>query len=104
MLTVSGCTAKGEDGRAPIGSAAVDHFSVSASGFHQFRQRFADAGLDWREQLVPDTQRWQLFGYDPNGVMVELIFDGAAETGSAPDMSPGRRYEPGVSFCKGPAT
>lgn len=87
-----------EDGSDPIGSMAVDHFAVVASGYQEFRKRFADAGLEWREQLVPGTQRWQLFVYDPNGVMIELAFDGAQEDGPGPDMSPGRAYKPGVSF------
>jgi len=87
-----------EDGTAFVGSAAVDHFAMHAVGYQECRRRFKKAGLEWREQLVPATQRWQLFVYDPNGVMVELLFDGAREEGPGPDMSPERRYRPGVSF------
>jgi hypothetical protein len=48
--------------------------------------------------LVPNTTLWQLFVYDPSGVQCELTFEGAAETGSLPDMSPGRAYVAGSSF------
>ncbi len=94
----TGKEALDEDGSAFAGSRAIDHFAVYAKGYQGFRQRFQDAGLDWKEQLVPDTERWQLFTYDPNGVMIELMFDGSQEEGSGPDMSPGRAYQPGVSF------
>jgi hypothetical protein len=58
----------------------------------------AAAGLDWREFLVPGTSLWQLFVYDPSGVQLELTFNGDAEVGPPPDMSPGRRYVAGASF------
>jgi catechol 2,3-dioxygenase-like lactoylglutathione lyase family enzyme len=39
------------------------------------------------------------FGYpDPSGVQLELTFNGDAEVGPPPDMSPGRRYVAGASF------
>lgn len=90
-----------DNGRPFVGSAAVDHFSLFAKGFEDYRRRFAEAGLDWREQLVPETRLWQLFVYDPNGVMVELLFDGAAEGGEVPEIDPARTYEPGVNFYDG---
>jgi catechol 2,3-dioxygenase-like lactoylglutathione lyase family enzyme len=90
-------------GRPFVGSAAVDHFSCNARGYAGYRRRFAEEGLDWREQAVPKTPLWQLFVYDPNGVMVELVFDSRAEEGPAPEMSGGRWYEPGVNFYRGAA-
>lgn len=47
--------ALGADGRVPAGSGAIDHVSLSCSGYHVFRQRFADSGVAWRESLVPGT-------------------------------------------------
>jgi catechol 2,3-dioxygenase-like lactoylglutathione lyase family enzyme len=94
----AGGPALGADGRAPVGTAAIDHLSISAHGFHEFRERFRAAGLDWREFLVPGTRLWQLFVYDPSGVQLELTFNGDAEVGPPPDMSPGRRYVAGTSF------
>jgi hypothetical protein len=47
---------------------------------------------------VPGTTLWQLFVYDPSGVQLELTFEGSAEAGQPPDMSPGRKYIAGTSF------
>ncbi|MCD8486530.1 MAG: VOC family protein [Desertifilum sp.] len=94
----AGGPALGSEGIAPQGTAAIDHISLTASGFHGFREKFARHGLEWREFLVPGTTLWQLFVYDPNGVQLELTFEGQAETGPEPDMSPSRRYVAGESF------
>ncbi len=99
----AGGPALGEDGRAPYGTGAIDHVSISAHGFHEFRERFRAAGLDWREFHVPGTSLWQLFVYDPSGVQLELTFEGDAEAGPGPDMSEGRRYVARRSFFKPPA-
>jgi catechol 2,3-dioxygenase-like lactoylglutathione lyase family enzyme len=89
------------DGRAPSGTAAIDHVSLSCTGYHDFIARFRKHSLDWREFLVPGTSLWQLFVYDPSGVQLELTFEGSAETGPPPDMSDARRYKAGTSFFKG---
>jgi catechol 2,3-dioxygenase-like lactoylglutathione lyase family enzyme len=94
----AGGPALGAAGKAPLGTAAIDHISLTATGYHDFIARFRRAGIDWREFLVPNTTYWQLFVYDPNGVQLELTFDGRAETGAPPDMSDERRYIAGASF------
>lgn len=94
----AGGPALGDSGRFEPGTAAIDHVSLACSGFHAYRARFAEAGLDWREFLVPGTTLWQLFVYDPSGVQLELTFEGAAESGPPPDMSPARGYRAGSSF------
>lgn len=94
----AGGPALGPEGRAPVGTAAIDHVSLSAVGFHGYQQRIAQAGISWREFIVPNTSLWQLFVYDPNGVMLELTFEGDIEGEPLPDLSPGRRYEAGISF------
>jgi catechol 2,3-dioxygenase-like lactoylglutathione lyase family enzyme len=97
----AGGPALGREGRAPDGTGAIDHLSLSALGFHEYRKRIQEAGLDWREFLVPGTTLWQLFVYDPSGVQLELTFEGSIESGPPPDMSEGRRYVAGESFFKG---
>jgi catechol 2,3-dioxygenase-like lactoylglutathione lyase family enzyme len=90
----------------PSGSAAIDHLSLTATGWNDFRARFKAHGLPWREFIVPGTTYWQLFVYDPNGVQLELTFDARAElaepgeTGltTVPDIAPDMRYQAGVSF------
>lgn len=94
----AGGAALGSEGKAPLGSAAIDHISLTATGFHQFRQKFQHANLEWREFVVPGTKLWQLFVYDPNGVQLELTFDGATEEEPQPDMSPGKAYVAGSNF------
>jgi catechol 2,3-dioxygenase-like lactoylglutathione lyase family enzyme len=94
----AGGPAMGADGRAPAGTAAIDHVSLTAQGYGEFRARFLAHGLPFREFVVPGTTLWQLFVFDPSGVQLELTFDARAETGAEPDLSPGRKYEAGVSF------
>jgi catechol 2,3-dioxygenase-like lactoylglutathione lyase family enzyme len=94
----AGGPALGPDRRAPSGTGAIDHVSLTATGFHDFIARFRSLGLDWREFKVPGTTLWQLFLYDPSGVQLELTFDGAKEAGPEPDMSPGRAYVAGSTF------
>lgn len=95
----AGGPALGPDGRAERGTGAIDHVSLACSGYHAYRTRFRAAGVDWREFLVPGTTLWRLFVYDPSGVQLELTFEGAAESGPAPDMSEERRNRAGQSFC-----
>lgn len=94
----AGGPALGADARAPVGSAAIDHLSLACAGYHEFASRFRQSGLAYREFLVPGTSLWQLFVYDPSGVQLELTFEGKAETGPSPDMSPGRAYVAGSGF------
>jgi catechol 2,3-dioxygenase-like lactoylglutathione lyase family enzyme len=94
----AGGPALGSQGMVESGTAAIDHVSLACTGYHAYIARFRAAGLDWREFLVPGTSLWQLFVYDPSGVQLELTFEGAVESGSAPDMSNGRGYCAGQSF------
>ncbi|MBE9190713.1 glyoxalase [Gloeocapsopsis crepidinum LEGE 06123] len=96
----AGGAALGTEGKSPLGTAAIDHISLTATGFHQFRQKFQQANIEWREFIVPGTNLWQLFVYDPNGVQLELTFDGAFEEEPQPDMSPGKAYVAGSNFFK----
>ncbi len=97
----AGGPALGPGGTAPRGTAAIDHVSVTAIGFHDFTRRFTDHNVPFREFIVPGTTLWQLFAYDPSGVQFELTFDARVEAGPVPDMSPGRCYVAGESFFGG---
>jgi catechol 2,3-dioxygenase-like lactoylglutathione lyase family enzyme len=59
----AGGPALGPEGKAPAGTAAIDHVSLSCSGYCSYVSRFTAAGLDWREFVVPGTSLWQLFVY-----------------------------------------
>lgn len=93
----AGGPALGDDRQAPSGTGAIDHVSLTATGYREMVARIRQNGLDWREFEVPGTTLWQIFTYDPSGVQLEVTFDGRVEEGP-PDMSPGRRYEAGKSF------
>jgi catechol 2,3-dioxygenase-like lactoylglutathione lyase family enzyme len=94
----AGGPALGPSGTAPRGSAAIDHISLSCSGYRDYVARFRRARLPFRESIVPGTTFWQLFVYDPNGVQLELTFESTIEGNELPDMSPGRAYVAGADF------
>src|SRR5258708_36632737 len=43
-------------GVAPRGTGAIDHVSLSCSGYRDFVRRFENAGLPFREFIVPGTR------------------------------------------------
>jgi catechol 2,3-dioxygenase-like lactoylglutathione lyase family enzyme len=94
----AGGPALGASGNAPRGTGAIDHISLSCSGYRDFVDRFKDAGLPFREFIVPGTTLWQLFVYDPSGVQLELTFEGSVEGNELPDMSAGHAYVAGADF------
>src|SRR5258707_12444146 len=94
----AGGPALGASGIAPRGTGAIDHVSLSCSGYRDFVARFKDAGLPFCEFVVPGATLWQLFVYDPSGVQLELTFEGSVEGDELPDMTPGRAYVAGADF------
>lgn len=98
----AGGPALGAEGRAPVGTAAIDHVSLTAHGYDAYIATFRAHGLDWREFEVPGTTLWQLFVYDPSGVQIELTFESSREPSGKPDLSDGRRYVAGTSFYASP--
>jgi catechol 2,3-dioxygenase-like lactoylglutathione lyase family enzyme len=95
----AGEPARGPDGRVPVGTGAIDHVSLTAARWDEFRSRFDSQGFDWRESVVVGTTYWQLFVHDPNGVLLELTFDGRGENRPTP-IPPARQYVPGKSFFR----
>ncbi len=85
-------------GHGTIRDGAIDHISLSCSGYRAYIARFEAAGLDWREFIVPGTSLWQLFVYDPSGVQLELTFEASIEGAELPDVSEVRVYRAGRSF------
>lgn len=95
----AGGAALGASGRALYGTGAIDHVSITATGFHGFIERLKKRDLDRREFNVREAGLWQLFVYDPSGVQLEITFDAARESGPEPDMK-SRGYVAGSSFFK----
>jgi catechol 2,3-dioxygenase-like lactoylglutathione lyase family enzyme len=98
----AGGPAMGPDGKGALGTGAIDHVSITASGWDDCVARLKQHGHDWREALVPGTPLWQIFVYDPNGVMLEITFDGRAEGRATPNIPDALLYRAGVSFFRPP--
>lgn len=81
------------DGRVPSGGAAVHHLSYFCRDYAGVRGRVEAAGLSWRGQVAPVLGLWQLFLHDPNGILLELTFDAAAEGTPEPTIPDAVRYD-----------
>lgn len=81
------------DGKIPTGGAAVHHLSYFCKGYELIQGRLADSGLSWRGQVVPALGLWQIFVHDPNGILLELTFDAAAEGIPTPVIPEACRYD-----------
>lgn len=92
---VGGDCALNPDGSFTTGSAAVDHISIAAEGFDDYVARFAERGLDWRENQIPEAGIWQLMIRDPNGILIELNFDRGKEPANSRGVSGARPFELG---------
>jgi catechol 2,3-dioxygenase-like lactoylglutathione lyase family enzyme len=97
----AGDAAKEADGSFACGSGVVDHISLISHGFREFQEQFRRCGLRWRENVVPDAGLWQLFVYDPSGVLLELTFSAAAEGHEAPQIPSELLYKPRENFFCG---
>lgn len=82
-------------GEVPHGGAAVDHIAIAARDFDDFKRRFNDNDVEWRQFAIPPAGLWQLFAHDPNGVLIELNFaiDKEPEGAVGPDDT--NQYVPG---------
>lgn len=66
-------------------AGCVHHVAFASRGFEAMRARLNSKGMRFEARQVPGGELWQIFVDDPNGVMIELNYEAAAEdTGSAP--------------------
>ena len=87
-----------EDGTRLYGTGAIDHVSLFCSGFHDITARLDASGITWKEFDVPNTPLWQVFVYDPSGVLLELTFDENADAIKPREIPRERMYIAGASF------
>ncbi|MHB1527522.1 MAG: VOC family protein [Candidatus Dormibacteria bacterium] len=80
------------------GSGSIDHVSLNCVGFDAFIKKLEERNIDWREFRVPDTDLYQVFCYDPSGVLLELTFRSSVEHINKRMCSTDRNYVAGVSF------
>jgi catechol 2,3-dioxygenase-like lactoylglutathione lyase family enzyme len=94
----AGGPALGADGKTPRGTAALDHVSLTITGWDECLDRIKKLGFDWRAAIVPGMSLWQIFVHDPSGVMLELTFDGKVEKRPTPEIPADRVYQAGQPF------
>jgi hypothetical protein len=63
-------------------AGVVDHIAFLASEPEGFVKRFKSLGMDFRPRSLPESELFQLFIKDPNGLTIELNFFGIKQ---APD-------------------
>jgi len=64
-----------DDARQP-GSGRIDHVAFRGVDLEATRQTLAAAGIPFREAIVLRDQTVQIFIHDPDGVKIELNFEG----------------------------
>lgn len=84
----TGDAALDKDGNVPVGSKAVDHIALSATGFGETRQLLKDLRIPFGERPVPGLPIWQIFFYDPNGIQFELQYHSKAEARDGVQVDP----------------
>ena len=63
-------------------SGVIDHVAFLADEPQAFIEKFRARGIGFRPRHLPESNLYQLFVRDPNGVMIELNFFGITD---APD-------------------
>ena len=59
-----------------VGGGAVDHIAFRADDVSGMHDRLTEFDIPWRDREVPDLNLHQIFVEDPNGITIELNFDG----------------------------
>ena len=60
----------------PHGSAAINHFAFNARDCDKFLRRLDTHGISFRGSHLPEIEIYQVFFYDPQGIMIEVTFRG----------------------------
>ena len=60
-------------------SGVVDHIAFLANDPQEFVERFKSLGMSYRPRSLPESELFQLFIKDPNGITIELNFFGIKE-------------------------
>jgi catechol 2,3-dioxygenase-like lactoylglutathione lyase family enzyme len=60
--------------QAENGTGSFDHVAFRGDNFAAMRERLQNAGMTFRERVVPGGALSQLFVPDPEGVLVEINF------------------------------
>lgn len=60
-------------------SGVIHHIAFVSTGFRQMKEKLAARGVWYETSEVPGGALWQIFVRDPNGIVIELNYDTAAE-------------------------
>ena len=63
------------DHTAEGGSGALDHVAFRGMNLDATRQTLREAGIPFREAVVPRDNIVQIFVHDPDGIKLELNFE-----------------------------
>ena len=92
------------DGVIPTGGGAVHHLALYCKGYHAMIGKLNRLELSWHAAVHQGARAWQIFVYDPNGIMLELSFDPVVEACPLPQVpadkvfvatEPFKLFEPG---------
>jgi catechol 2,3-dioxygenase-like lactoylglutathione lyase family enzyme len=68
------------------GTGALDHIAFRASGLREMMQHLRNEKVAFNQRRANGQALYQLFFHDPNGIKIELNFDGAEAEGIAPEL------------------
>jgi catechol 2,3-dioxygenase-like lactoylglutathione lyase family enzyme len=68
------------------GTGALDHIAFRATGLRDMMEHLWKQKISFNQRRANGQALYQLFFYDPNGIKIELNFDGAEAEGIAPEL------------------
>jgi hypothetical protein len=68
------------------GTGAVDHIAFRATGLRDMIAHLKQQGISFQQRRANGQALYQLFFLDPNGIKIELNFDGAEAEGISPEL------------------
>ena len=66
-------------------SGAIDHVAFLASDPQAMLARLKDKAIPYRSRFMSESKLYQLFVTDPNGITIELNFNGVTEVSAWDD-------------------
>jgi catechol 2,3-dioxygenase-like lactoylglutathione lyase family enzyme len=68
------------------GTGALDHIAFRATGLRETIEHLRKEKVAFKQRRANGQALYQLFFLDPNGIKIELNFDGAEAEGIAPEL------------------
>jgi catechol 2,3-dioxygenase-like lactoylglutathione lyase family enzyme len=75
-------------GAAATGSGAIHHVAFSADGAQEFLTRLSAMNAKYLVRDVPGLDQRQVFVTDPNGILVEVSFEGVISNSGGEHLAP----------------